>query len=138
MVNPEVIATRLAKLREYLGYLKRLKNFPCRRFAEDPFIRGSAERYLHLAIECCLDLGNHLIADRGLRRAQDYQEVFLILGEGKLLPKAFAKRIAPMGGFRNILVHDYLRVDPRKVYDFLQHRLSDFERFARAMAKHLG
>ena len=95
------------------------------------------ERYLHLAIECCLDLGNHLIADRGLRKAEDYKEVFLILGEAKILPKAFANRIAPMGGFRNILVHDYLRVDPQKVYDPLQKSLPDFERFARAMAKFL-
>ena len=137
MVQPELVATRLTKLREYLGFLKRLKRYSYRQFSSDPFIRGSVERYLHLCIECCLDLGNHVIADRGLRRAQDYKEVFLILGESKVLSKAFAGRIAPMGGFRNILVHDYLRVDPRKVYEFLQHRLSDFDRFAKAMAKFL-
>lgn len=137
MVNPEVIAARLGRLREYLGYLKALKKHSYRQFANSPFIRGSVERYLQLAIECCLDLGNHLIADRGLRRAQDYKEVFLILGEVKILPKAFAKRIALMGGFRNILVHDYLRIDPRKVYEVLQHQLSDFERFARLMARFL-
>ncbi|MBI3333008.1 MAG: DUF86 domain-containing protein [Candidatus Omnitrophica bacterium] len=137
MVNPEVVASRLAKLREYLGYLRILKRYSYREFASDPFVRGSVERYLHLAIECCLDLGNHLIADRGLRRAQDYKEVFLILGEAKLLPQAFAKRIAPMGGFRNILVHDYLKVDPRKIYEALQDRLPDFEQFARRMAKFL-
>ncbi len=137
MVNPEVVATRLTKLREYLGYLKILRRYPYQRLSRDPFLRGSVERYLHLAIECCLDLGNHLIADRELRRAEDYREVFLILGEAKILPRAFAKRIAPMGGFRNILVHDYLRVDPRKVYDALQERLPDSQRFARILAKYL-
>lgn len=137
MVNPEVLATRLGSLREYLGYLKTLKKHSFRQFSNDPFIRGSAERYLHLAIECCLDLGNHLISDRGLRRAQDYKDVFLILGEARILPAAFAKRIAPMGGFRNILVHDYLKVNPRKVYEFLQKRLPDFDRFGRVMARFL-
>lgn len=138
MVNPEVIASRLGRLREYLGYLKALQKYPYRKFTGDPFIRGSAERYLHLGIECCLDVGNHLIADRGLRRAQDYKEVFLILGEAKILPGAFARKLAPMGSFRNILVHDYLKVDPRKVYDILKKRLPDLERFARLMAKFLG
>lgn len=137
MVNPEVVANRLSRLKEYLGYLRSLRRYPYKRFSSDPFIRGSAERYLHLAIECCLDMGNHLIADRELRKAQDYREVFLILGEVKILPPAFAKRIAPMGSFRNILVHDYLRVDPKKVYEFLHKHLADFTRFATAMAKFL-
>lgn len=137
MVNPEILASRLARLREYLGYLRILRRYSADRFSKDHMIRASAERYLHLAIECCLDIGNHLIADRQLRKPEDYREIFLILGEGKFIPPAFAKRIAPMGGFRNILVHDYLRVDPRKVYEVLQKRLSDFDRFAGYMAKFL-
>ncbi|MBI1953333.1 MAG: DUF86 domain-containing protein [Candidatus Omnitrophica bacterium] len=138
MVNPEIIVSRLSRLREYIGYLKRLRRLSYQKLANDPFLRASLERYLHLAIECCLDMGNHLIADRGLRKAEEYQEIFLILGEAKILPKPFAKRIAPMGGFRNILVHDYLRVDPRKVYAILRERLPDLERFARLMAKFLN
>lgn len=137
MVNPNVVATRLAKLREYVGYLKTLRKHSFKEFVADPFIRGSVERYLQLAIECCLDLGNHLIADRGLRRAEDYKEVFLILGEAGFIPKPFSRKIAPMGGFRNILVHDYLKVDPRKVYEALHGHLADIERFARFIAKTL-
>ena len=137
VVKPEVIATRLGRLREYVAILKSLRKYPRDRFVNDPVIRGSAERYLHLAIECCLDLGNHVIADRGLRKPQDYKEIFLIHGEAKILPSAFAKKIAPMGGFRNILVHDYLRVDPIVVRKFLQTHLTDFERFAKAFAKYL-
>ena len=137
MVNPNVVATRLAKLREYIGYLKILRKRPFSEFVADPFVRGSVERYLQLAIECCLDLGNHLIADRGLRRAEDYKEIFVILGEAGFIPKSFSRKIAPMGGFRNILVHDYLKVDPRKVYEVLQGRLVDIERFARLIAKTL-
>lgn len=137
MVNRDIVASRLGKLREYLGYLKKLKRHSYREFADEPVIRGSVERYLHLAIESCLDLGNHLIADQELRRAEDYKDIFLILGEAKVIPKSFAHRIAPMGGFRNILVHDYLKLDPRKVHQFLQQRLPDFQRFARFMAKFL-
>ena len=137
MVNPHILASRVERLREYLGYLKSLRRYSYQQFSSDPFIRGNVERYLHLSIECCLDIGNHLIADRGLRRADDYKEIFLILGEAKILPRAFAKRIAPMGGFRNILVHDYLKVDPRRVYEALEQRLPDFERFILLVAKFL-
>ena len=137
MVNPNIVATRLDALRRYMGYLKILQRYPYRQFRADPFIRGNVERYLQLAIECCLDLGNHLISDRGLRKAENYRDVFLILGEAKILPGPFARRLAPMGGFRNILVHDYLKVDPRKVYDVLQKHLPDLEEFAKAVARRL-
>ena len=35
-----------------------------------------------------------------------------------------------MAGFRNILVHQYLEIDHRLVYDALQNRLDDFRAFA--------
>ena len=131
MVNREVVETRLRKLRDYLKVLKKLKALSFKEIEKDDFLRAALERYLHLAIECLLDIGNHIISDRGFRRAGDYREIFLILGENKVIPKKFSERLAPMGAFRNILVHDYVELDFRKVYDLLQSHYSDFERFAK-------
>ncbi len=36
-----------------------------------------------------------------------------------------------MAGFRNILVHDYLRIDHARVYSILTQALTDLEEFAR-------
>jgi uncharacterized protein YutE (UPF0331/DUF86 family) len=41
----------------------------------------------------------------------------------------YAQQIAPLGGFRNILVHEYLDIEWNIVYDNLQH-LDDLARFA--------
>jgi len=40
----------------------------------------------------------------------------------------FARRLAPVAGFRKILAHEYLNVDWDKVYDHLQN-LDDLTRF---------
>ena len=40
----------------------------------------------------------------------------------------FAERFAPIAGFRNILVHNYLEIDWKEVYDNLQ-KLSDVYEF---------
>ena len=40
-----------------------------------------------------------------------------------------------MAGFRNILVHEYLEIDRRRVYQILKDDLDDFERFIRAVSK---
>ena len=135
LVNREIIETRLRKLGGYLKVLKKLKRLSFKEIEADEFLRAALERYLHLAIECLLDIGNHIISDKGFRQAGDYREIFLILGENQVIPKKFAERIAPMGSFRNILVHDYIELDFRKVYDLLQTHYSDFDRFARFIAK---
>ncbi len=41
----------------------------------------------------------------------------------------FAKKIANMVSFRNILVHDYMRVDEKIMVDILKNHLDDFSQF---------
>lgn len=135
MVKRQVIGPRLSKLEDYFKILQGLRKYSRDQFLRSDLIRGSAERYLHLAIECCLDIGSHVIAERGLRRPEDYKDVFLILGEAKIIPSRFARELVPMVGFRNRLVHDYLRLDAGEIYHILQTRLKDFRRFARAFER---
>ena len=40
-----------------------LRKYSLEGFVHDPEHYGSAERFLHLAIESILDMGNHIIAD---------------------------------------------------------------------------
>jgi uncharacterized protein YutE (UPF0331/DUF86 family) len=42
-----------------------------------------------------------------------------------------------LAGFRNLLVHDYARVDPGRVREMLQTRLPDLEAFAAAVEEWL-
>jgi uncharacterized protein YutE (UPF0331/DUF86 family) len=48
----------------------------------------------------------------------------------------FAARIRGMAGLRNILVHDYLEVDPAELRKHLG-RLKDFERYCRCVVEYL-
>lgn len=66
MVKPEVVRKRLNKLDEYLSILRGLQRYSFEEFVDDPEHYGSAERFLHLAIETVVDLGNHVIAEMAL------------------------------------------------------------------------
>ncbi|MCJ7636894.1 MAG: DUF86 domain-containing protein [Nitrososphaeraceae archaeon] len=101
-------------------------------------IYGLAERYLQLTIDCLLDIGNHIIANLELKKPEKLQDIFLILGENSILPKHFAKKVAKMAGFRNILVHGYSDIDENIVYDSLIEGLTDFEDFIKYILEFLG
>lgn len=111
MTDTHTLDIRLRSLRLYVGYWKQLKTYGFDRVSKDPFLEAALCRYLHLAIECVLDIGESLIAGQGWERPETNREVFLRLGEKRVLPKPFAERFSAVGGLRNILVHDYLKVD---------------------------
>ncbi|MDA8233397.1 MAG: DUF86 domain-containing protein [Clostridia bacterium] len=137
MVNPDKIQKRLAKLKEYVGFLQDLAKTDQAEFLKNHVIHTAAERDLQLAIECVLDIGNHVIAEFGYREPENYREIITILGEEKILPDDFAEEFAKVAGFRNILVHDYLSVDRAVVYNHMRNKLHDFERFIEYIVKAL-
>lgn len=136
MVDRYVVQARLAKIREYVALLRRIRSLADeRRFVSDPLIYGNAERYLQLAIQAVLDVSHHIVADMDLGLPTDSQALFSTLAKHKVLPTRLAKKLVPMAGLRNVLVHEYLEIDRRRVYRALKEELRDFESFVRAVSK---
>lgn len=137
MVNKNVLSARLEKLREYLGVLESIQKYDCNRFVTDPFIYGTAERNLHLAIECLLDIGNHIIADRSYEKPESYADVFRILFDNKVISSKLYKNLKGMAAFRNILVHDYLRLDRTRVHKLVIDKTQYLEELGSVYAEML-
>ncbi len=128
------ITRRLEKLRECLNKLEPLREKKREDFDQQPYIKDIVERNLQVAIQCLIDIGNRVISMEDAQKPRDYYEVFLILGNINVLPPVFAKKIAPIAGFRNVLVHEYVGLDWNLVYDYLQ-RLEDFYQFENYVKK---
>jgi uncharacterized protein YutE (UPF0331/DUF86 family) len=136
VVDRYVVITRIAKIREYLALLRKIRNLADERhFVSDPLIYGNAERYLQLTIQAVLDISHHIVADRNLALPADSQSLFELLAREKVVSKALAAKLTAMAGFRNILVHEYLEIDRRRVYRALTTELRDFESFIRAVTR---
>lgn len=137
MVKIEVIRKRLNKLDEYLEILRGLQKYSLDEFLSDPEHYGSAERFLQMAIETTTDIGNHIISTLGLGEVNWYSDIASILEDKGYISVELREKWIRMVGFRNILVHDYLEVDHKIVYDVLQNKLTDLEELKRAFASFL-
>lgn len=129
MVDRDLILRRLANLDTYLEQLAPYRHVEVGVYQQDWKTQRIVERTLHLAIETCMDVADHLVADHRLRVPDTGAETFEILAEAALLPKDLGGALALMVGFRNILVHDYTRLDPSIVTRVLRTDLTDLERF---------
>ncbi len=95
------------------------------------------ERFLHLSIECVLDISNHLISDLRLRRPDSNREIFIVLYENKIIDELLKESLCNMAGLRNILVHDYMKLDRIIVYKIINNNLKDIETFIKIVSTYL-
>ena len=130
------IERRLDELSERLGRLEPLRGKSRAEFEADPYLRDIAERNLEVAAQCVLDIAHRLISLTGALKPRDYYEAILRLGELGVLPPEFAAHLAPLAGFRNILVHEYLQVNWDEVYKNLQ-QIGDLANFGDAVRQWL-
>jgi uncharacterized protein YutE (UPF0331/DUF86 family) len=105
-------------------------------FDQDPYLRDIVERNLEIAAQCCIDISHRIISLEKAQKPQDYYEAITRMGELAVLPVDFARRLAPIAGFRNILIHEYLSLDWNEVYKHLQN-LGDIIRFGELVRKWL-
>lgn len=129
VVDAQVILERLHRLDEYVRLLEQYRDRDIWQLTEDPMTYGGILHYLQLSAQIVLDVSAHLNAELGFERASDYREAILSLGRHGVLPSEFAEHIAALSGFRNVLVHEYLTVDPLRIEDALKGGLDDRRAF---------
>ena len=137
MSNLSVIETKISHIQKYLKLLERYKKFPQKEIEDNPDLKGAVERYLYLVVQATLDLGEAIIAFKEFRRPGTYTDVFYILHEREFISKDLTEKLINMTKFRNVIAHDYEKVDFGIVYDALYNRLVDIEDFTGVVKSNL-
>ncbi len=133
MVDKEVIVRRLMKLEQAMRKLKEISRHSLAEYSGSEALKDRAERNFQVAAQACIDIANHLVVARGLRTPEGYSDSFIVLSEAGIISAELAFKMKAVAGFRNVLVHDYLEINVRTVYDNLQ-KLEDLAEFA----EHIG
>ena len=133
MVDRDLILRKLADLDLYLGQVSEYRDIAVEAYRADWKTQRIVERTLQMAIEVCLDVATHIIADRRLRVPATYAEAFEVLGEAGLLEPGQRDALMRMSRFRNLLVHEYARLDPAIVVRILREHLKDLAGFKSAV-----
>jgi uncharacterized protein YutE (UPF0331/DUF86 family) len=135
VVDRDLVLRKLVDLDGYLGQLAPYRDLDLETYQSDWKTQRIVERTLHLAIEICMDIADHVVADRQLPVPQTGAETFEILAKADILSPDLGTRLGRMVGFRNILVHDYAKLDPAIVLRVLATDLEDLQRFREAVLR---
>ncbi len=125
----------LAKIDELDGYLRELNAIKPESFEEYQKIekRRSCERLLQLSIECVVDTCAIVVAGLRLGLPAEEDDIFDKLEQAGIIFPSRKEILKRMRAFRNLLVHEYGRIDDRLVYEMVKNMLSDFRAFRQEM-----
>jgi len=135
MVNRTLLSVKLSELADRVGRVRRHRKPSVEELRQD---RDAAELVafnLLLAVQACVDIASHCIADEGWPVAKSIGDSFTRLEEHGVVPAEVAEALRRGAGLRNWIAHGYAGVDLALVHRAATDGLNDLEGFARALAQ---
>lgn len=137
VLKREVVERRLEELDETLERLARHRDVNLDEYRNDPDRQWIVERGLMNAAALVFDMADHILSGHFGRHAETYQASLDGLHEEGVLSAALDRDLRGLGGFRNLLVHDYIELDVAEVHRHFQQAFAVFPRFAREVLEWL-
>ncbi len=107
-------------------------------YIEDKKLRAASERYFERIVECVVSLSFKIVQERKLEVPDDDKTVFETLQKHNFIDKVLAERFKNAKGMRNILAHEYGKVDDTLVFEAIHSKIiPDVEDFIKQIKKRL-
>lgn len=137
MIDKDLIRRKLARLNTYLERLEPIAKKTLKEYQRDDYLQFSTERLIQLIVECATDVNNHVVVETRSRPPEDYRTSFLKAAEVGLIPQELAQKLRGSAGMRNILVHEYMDIDHKIVFEAVPLTLKYYRRYLKEVNRFL-
>jgi len=134
-MDPLILAERIEALRRCLKRIEAKRTESADALRADPDRQDIISLNLTRAVQLCVDMATHVLADTEHPPPQTMAEAFDCLAAEGIMPAETADRMRCAVGFRNVAVHSYQAIDWDIVHTISHQRLEDFRYFASHLAR---
>src|SRR5262245_24805221 len=107
VVDKAVLASKIAAVRDATARIRSVLPPSADAFRADRTAREVVIFNLLVAIQTCLDLAAHWLADEGWDVPPTYGDIFVALANHGVIDVALARRLAAAAGLRNLVARQY-------------------------------
>ncbi len=133
-INKDLLAKKLDFLSQHLSAIERME-FDEQKFVENEDIHDLIAFRLQQAVETAIDIGAHIIAGSDFPRKETAKDIFLFLGEQKIIDKELSLHMGKAADFRNRVVHGYNNFDYSLLFQDYKENLNDLRNFGKQILK---
>jgi uncharacterized protein YutE (UPF0331/DUF86 family) len=126
------------KVREIESYLREMGRIHPKSLNEYLDIKNKAacERYFEKIVEAVVDLAYLIIRDLKIETPEDDKIAFKRLAEEGIIADKLVEKLKDAKGMRNILAHEYGRINDSIVYNSLNELEKDVKELVKSVKQH--
>lgn len=136
-LDVDSVTAKLELMDGALAILRGIEPVDAERLDVDGVVRGAVERYLMLLVDQAVAINLHLASVLGGAIERDYTTSFAAAAEVGVITRELAAQLAGSAGMRNVLVHEYVRVDTEQVAAAVPRAVEGYGAYVRSVAAFL-
>lgn len=130
VLKKEAVMQRLKELDTVIQELGKYENIEPESLKNDLSQRWVIERGLEAGAQLILEIGDHILSGHFGLYIETYEDILRTLLDRNVISEELYLQIKGLGGFRNILVHQYIGLDLDMVFNSFHKSLRVFPLFA--------
>ena len=138
MVDRDLIFSKANSVRKHVKRALEKSDVDKQTFVNDRDRQDIILFNLQMAVQNCIDIAAHIISDEGYGVPGSNNEMFYMLEENGYLETQMVEKMVKAVGFRNLIVHEYGKLDMDEVYAISKNDIKDLLGYLRAVFKKAG
>ena len=134
MVDEPLLAAKVAAVRDAVARIREVLPPDRAQFVADRTVREVVILNLFVAVQDCLSIATHWLADEGWSVPSGYRDVFVALADHSVVSHELADRMAAAAGLRNLVAHRYGVLDWERVHAIASEDVDDLLEFCAEVA----
>jgi uncharacterized protein YutE (UPF0331/DUF86 family) len=137
VVDRDLIIAKAASVRVHLDRIAAKAGADLQVFMSDLDRQDVVSFNLHLAVENCIDIAAHIISENGWGVPGSASEMFYLLEDRGILDPELTERMIKAVGLRNLIVHEYGKIDLNLLFATVRNNLNDLNSYLSNIFKKL-
>ena len=138
MVDRDLILAKAGSVKRHLNRILEKRDTNVQTFLHDIDRQESILFNLQMAIQTCIDIAAHIISAEGFGVPGSTSEMFYLLEENGYLPGSLADKMVKAVGLRNLIVHEYTKIELERVFEIAEKDIDDLDEYLIAIFEKLG
>jgi uncharacterized protein YutE (UPF0331/DUF86 family) len=138
MVKVDVVRRKVTAALTRISRAESALALPAEVFLTDETSKDLASFNLFLAIQECIDLASHFVADEDWGPVDDAASAFDLLADHRVIDRGLAEKMRSAVGLRNLIAHGYSLVDHQRIQDGYHEGVAELRCFLAAVAERAG
>ena len=138
MVDKDLILAKAGSVKSHLNRVIEKRNVDLDSFIKDIDRQESILFNIQTAVQNCIDIAAHIISEESFGVPGSTTEMLYVLEKNGYLENDLTQKMVKAVGFRNLIVHEYGKIELEQAYEIAQNDINDLNEYLKAIFKKLG